>query len=82
MKADWAKALAATVVLGLLVVTGLRVGEWRTEAVPQESIDTLADELFTTYVFPFEVLSVLLLGALIAALYVGGKWRRDEGGAP
>ena len=82
MTNDWAKALVATLVLGLLLAAGLGVGEWRTEAAPQETFEGLADAIFTTWVFPFEVLSVLLFGALIAALYVGQKHQRDQGGMP
>ena len=80
MSGDWAKALVAVLVLGLLLAAGLTVGEWRTEAVPVETFESLADAIFITYVLPFEVLSVLLLGALFSALYVGAKNRREEGG--
>ncbi len=80
MSADWAKAIVAIGVLGLLVGAGLAIGEWRTEALPVESFDDLATAIFDTYVLPFEVLSILLLGALLSALYVGAKNRRQEGG--
>lgn len=81
MTREWAKAIVVTLVLGLLVFAGLAIGEWRTESLPVETFDGLADAIFTTYVLPFEVLSVLLLGALFSALYVGAKTRREEGGA-
>jgi NADH:ubiquinone oxidoreductase subunit 6 (subunit J) len=80
MSADWAKAVVASGILALLLVAGLSVGEWRTEAPSVETFDELAVAIFTTYVLPFEVLSVLLLGALFSALYVGAKNRREEGG--
>jgi NADH:ubiquinone oxidoreductase subunit 6 (subunit J) len=80
MSHEWAKALLATLVLVLLLAAGLSIGDWRTEAPPVENFDELADAIFGTYVLPFEVLSVLLLGALFSALYVGAKVRRDEGG--
>lgn len=79
MNGDWAKALLATLVLGLLVFAGIGVSEWRTESPPFETFANLADAIFTTYVLPFEVLSVLLLGALISALYVGAKTKREGG---
>lgn len=83
MTREWARALVAAVVLASLVFAGLRVAEWKSEAVGQENMDGLTEALFTTYVLPFEVLSVLLLGALIAALYVGAKQRREPGaGSP
>lgn len=80
MSADWAKAIVASLVLGLLVMAGLSIGEWRTEALPVESFDDLATAIFDTYVLPFEVLSILLLGALLSAIYVGAKNRKQEGG--
>jgi NADH:ubiquinone oxidoreductase subunit 6 (subunit J) len=80
MSAEWAKALVASLVLALLVIAGLGVGEWRTESPPVETFEGLATAIFDTYVLPFEVLSVLLLGALFSALYVGAKNRREEGG--
>lgn len=80
MTHEWYKATVAAVVMFLLLLAGIRVAEWNREAVPVEDMETLTDALFDTWVFPFEVLSVLLLGALIGALYVGTKVRRDEGG--
>jgi NADH:ubiquinone oxidoreductase subunit 6 (subunit J) len=80
MTREWAKAVVATMVLAVLIVAGLGVGEWRTEAPPVETFDEVATAIFDTYVLPFEVLSVLLLGALFSALYVGAKNRREEGG--
>jgi len=80
MSADWAKALIASALLGVLIFAGLAIGEWRTEAPPVETFEELAIAIFTTYVLPFEVLSVLLLGALFSALYVGAKTRREQGG--
>lgn len=80
MSADWAKALVATLVLGLLIAAGLSIGEWRTEAPPVETFEELATAIFDTYVLPFEVLSILLLGALFSAIYVGAKNRKQEGG--
>ena len=80
MSAEWAKALLVTLILGLLLAAGITTGDWRTEAAPVETFDELATAIFETYVVPFEVLSVLLLGALFSALYVGAKHRREEGG--
>jgi NADH:ubiquinone oxidoreductase subunit 6 (subunit J) len=77
---EWFKASVAALIMFLLLFAGISVPQWRGEAVPVEDMETLTDALFTTWVFPFEVLSVLLLGALIGALYVGSKTKRDEGG--
>jgi NADH:ubiquinone oxidoreductase subunit 6 (subunit J) len=77
---EWFKATVAALIMFLLLFAGIRVTEWNTEAVPMEDMVTLTDALFGKWVFAFELLSVLLLGALIGALYVGAKTRRDEGG--
>jgi NADH:ubiquinone oxidoreductase subunit 6 (subunit J) len=90
MSHEWVKACVALLVLGLLIASGLKVGQWHAEAVPQESMEGITKALFGYkdeagvfhwgFLFPFELLSVLLLAALIGALYVGQKTRRDPGG--
>ena len=77
MSKEWAKALVATLVLVLIVATGTSIPGWNAAVVPTETMEDLTNALFTTYVVPFEVLSVLLLGALLGALYVGGKQRKE-----
>lgn len=79
MSHEWAKALAASTILLAVVWAALGVPQWRTEAAGNEDIPALTEALFTTWVFPFEVLSVLLLGALFAALYVGAKTKKEGG---
>jgi NADH:ubiquinone oxidoreductase subunit 6 (subunit J) len=39
--------------------------------VPQDTITLLGQELLTTYVVPFEIVSVLLLAALVGAILIG-----------
>lgn len=80
MTHEWFKATVASLILTLLLIAAILTPDWNAEALPAEDMASLTDALFTTYVFPFEVLSVLLLGALIGALYVGAKVRKDEGG--
>ena len=41
------------------------------EAAGTPSLDALVGELFTTYLLPFEVTSVLLVGAIVGALTLG-----------
>lgn len=68
------QALAIAVAGILLLVLGnfLAVSKWMTSGVPaQDTITTeLADVLFTKYLLPFEIAAVLLLVALIAAVYM------------
>ncbi len=40
---------------------------------PESGIGEVGVELFTIYLFPFEVLSLVLLAALIGAIYVARK---------
>jgi NADH-quinone oxidoreductase subunit J len=47
-------------------------------AGPSEGAATLGRQLLGAYVLPFELVSVLLLSALIAAIAVIGKDREDE----
>lgn len=79
MTKEWAKAIVASMVLVAIAYVAMGVTEWRTEARGNEDIAAMTEALFTTWVFPFEVLSVLLLGALFAALYVGAKHKREGG---
>lgn len=79
MSREWAKAMVAVVILAAIVSAALAVPQWRTEAAGNEEMAALTEALFTTWVFPFEILSVLLLGALFAALYVGAKQKKEEG---
>ncbi|HQF16613.1 MAG: F(420)H(2) dehydrogenase subunit J [Methanosaeta sp. PtaB.Bin039] len=40
---------------------------------PESGIGSIGVELFTIYMFPFEVLSLVLLAALIGAIYIAKK---------
>lgn len=75
---DWVKALLCVLLLGGLVLTITRIGPWLSETPQQESWPGLASGLFDTWVFPFELLSILLLGALVGALYLSAKERRTQ----
>ena len=37
------------------------------------SVKGLAKELFTTYVFPFEIISILIISSVVGALYIARK---------
>lgn len=45
-------------------------------AVPEDTITILGQELFSTYVVPFEIVSVLLLAALVGSILIGRE--RDQ----
>ena len=65
-----------TVLLLLPLVTGLPgvKGDMSVDAlVEQGSVEFLAEKLFTQYLLPFEVASVLLLGGLIGAVTLAKK---------
>lgn len=70
--------MAATLLSGLLF-TLLAVPDWTRETPRQETFEGLGQALFDKWVFPFEVLSLLLLGALFGGLYLGAKIRREGG---
>lgn len=78
MAHEWAKGLLASLLLVALVSTVLPIQAWREGTPPQESIPRISKSLFDTWVFPFELLSILLLGALLGALAMGQKVRREE----
>jgi NADH-quinone oxidoreductase subunit J len=70
-------------IIGFLVIAGLlgaqgsgaAGGEWSEEAIQQAGGNTvaLAMRLFTNYVWPFELASVLILLAIVAAVVIAKK---------
>jgi NADH-quinone oxidoreductase subunit J len=75
----WASGVVALFTLGVLTALlidaiggkDIRFGD---ELVAQGSTNNVADSIFRDYVLPFEVISMLLLGALIGAIVLA---RRD-----
>jgi len=65
----------AFVLLFLLIVPALTFGPWKATPDGRESFSTIADSVFNRYAFPFEVLSVLLLAALIGAVLLAKRER-------
>lgn len=82
MAREWAKGLVVTLLLAGLLFTFLDVEAWLSDTPRQETFDGLGRALFDKWVLPFEVLSLLLLGALMGALYLGIKVRRQGGPMP
>ena len=60
-------------VMGYSVIEQFETEKLPADQVPQTT-QQVADEIFSTYIVPFEALSVLLLAALIGAVVVA---RRD-----
>ncbi len=79
------KARAATVTLALLSVLGIALGpvflsafpkgNWKWATLPNDfgSIFTVGEKVFSDYLFPFEMLSLLLLAAVVGALVLSKR---------
>jgi len=77
-QAAWAGV--AAIVLFLLVGIAVLGTDWPDVATRMHvATEALATTLFSDYVLPFEVVSVLLLAAVIGGVFLA---RRDEGGPP
>ena len=73
-------AAIAAAVLALVVAAVMGATEWgEVTGRLHTATDTLARVLFDEFVLPFEVVSVLLLAAVIGAVYLA---KREEGGPP
>jgi NADH:ubiquinone oxidoreductase subunit 6 (subunit J) len=74
----WAAALVALVMVGLIgwAVTATDWGN--ATLVIAISLNTMAEALFTDYALPFEILSLLLLAAIIGAIYLARRPEDDE----
>jgi NADH-quinone oxidoreductase subunit J len=72
-------ALLVTVGVFALMVTAIRQASWGTAepAPPAPTTYGIGDALLTTYVLPFELASVVLLAALIAAVMLSRKEIRE-----
>jgi NADH-quinone oxidoreductase subunit J len=71
-------AAIASIVIGLVVILAIAATDW-SEAARRVHVatDTLADVLFNQFVLPFEIVSVLLLAAVIGGVYLA---KREPGG--
>ena len=66
--------IVAALLLTTLIILGRTAWKVRYEGVTAPSIPTIGKSLMTTYVLPFEVVSVVLVAALIGAVIIA---RRD-----
>jgi NADH:ubiquinone oxidoreductase subunit 6 (subunit J) len=74
----WLAVVASLVVVGLIgwAVTATDWGN--ATVVLAVSVSALAKALFTDYALPFEILSLLLLAAIIGAIYLARRPEDDE----
>jgi len=74
----WLAALAALVVVGLIGWAVTRTDWGNATVVIAVSVNALARALFTDYALPFEILSLLLLAAIVGAIYLARRPEDDE----
>jgi len=73
-------AAVASVLLAIVIAVTVGATDWpAVETRIRTATDELAQVLFRDYVLAFEVISVLLLAAVIGGIYVA---KREEGGPP
>ncbi len=72
VNSQWAAAAVVAVLLFLGMTVMVVAAPWRiaTQSITVDIVPTLGRLLVTTYVLPFEVISILLLGALVGALMI------------
>lgn len=67
--------VAAVFVIVALYATAKSIWNLQDASVPAASVKTLGELLMTTYVLPFEIVSVVLLAALIGAIVIAKRDR-------
>jgi NADH:ubiquinone oxidoreductase subunit 6 (subunit J) len=74
----WVAALAALAIVGLTGWAAVAT-DWKAAATTVAIVvSALAKSLFTDYALPFEILSLLLLVAIIGAIYLARRPEEDE----
>ena len=71
-------ALAAIVLFGLVTWAVVQTDWGAATEVAVVTVEALAAVLFTIYALPFEILSLLLLAAIIGAIYLARRPEEDE----
>ena len=74
----WLAAVAAVVVVGLVGWAVTQTDWGNATVVIAVGVNALARALFTDYALPFEILSLLLLAAIIGAIYLARRPEDDE----
>jgi NADH-quinone oxidoreductase subunit J len=71
-------AAVASVVIGIVIVLAVLATDWGEAAtIQQVSTKDISEVLFTKFVLPFEIVSVLLLAAVIGGVFLA---KREPGG--
>jgi len=73
--------IAAVVALAIIGLVGWAVVQTDWGLAPQAvgaAVEAIAIALFTTYAFPFEIISLLILVAIIGAIYLARRPEEDE----
>lgn len=65
--------LGTFIVFAALLVKTLSAGWYGKPAVLPPTTVEIGNAIFTTFVFPFEVISLVLLAALIGAIFIAKK---------
>jgi NADH-quinone oxidoreductase subunit J len=65
--------LGTFIVFAALLVKTLQPGWYGKPAVLPPSTVEIGNAIFTTFVFPFEVISLVLLAALVGAIFIAKK---------
>lgn len=68
-----ARIISGIIALGFLVTYASSIAHIQFGEVSYPGMDKIADAIFTDFVLAFEVLSILLLAALIGAVYLAKK---------
>ena len=73
-------AAIASIIIAIVIALAIGATDWG-EAAKRAAItaEEMSDALFTDFVLPFEIVSVLLLAAVIGGVFLA---RREEGGPP
>ena len=70
--------LTAVVMVGLVGWAIIQTDWPAAEAVVAAAVDSIATAVFTTYALPFEIISLLLLAAIIGAIFLARRPEEDE----
>jgi NADH:ubiquinone oxidoreductase subunit 6 (subunit J) len=71
-------AVVALAMAGLIVWAVIQTDWGMTGEVVGAAVDAIATALFTQYALPFEIISLLLLVAIIGAIYLARRPEEDE----
>jgi NADH:ubiquinone oxidoreductase subunit 6 (subunit J) len=74
----WVAAVAALAIVGLTGWAAITTDWGAAASTVAIAVDAVAQALFTDYALPFEILSLLLLVAIIGAIYLARRPEEDE----